>query len=396
MDTTAIEKLLNEVINITKKYQKDAKPGDNFNVFKILNLSSNEARTHSAFIAELLNPDGTHGKGNLFLIEFVNMLKEKHTNSHDHIISEIKFNPENIKEVKREYWLGNKTESEGGYIDILLTDENNQHIIIENKIYAGDQENQLLRYHHLDTKAPIVYLTLDGKIPSENSIGTEKSIKDRLICISYESEIINWLEKCNGQIKDLPVITETIKQYIHLIKYLTNQTMEKDEIKEIVNSIIGSSDQIEAVKALSDNEIWDEVRKKIMLDLSSEIIGDDGIIKELGLKVEYRKDIDFGIKTYEFWFYKENWKYCIHFYFAANFEEIIYGINVKNNKDKILVSELKKFKGILDESPNNDGWIWSDYFEEYRKISWFNLRTKGRNLFRAKVNELIEKVGDIM
>lgn len=32
--------------------------GELFNVFKILKLDTDETRTHSAFIAELLNPEG--------------------------------------------------------------------------------------------------------------------------------------------------------------------------------------------------------------------------------------------------------------------------------------------------------------------------------------------------
>ena len=35
--------------------------GDCFNVFNTLGLRSNEVRLHSAFLAELLNPDGNHG-----------------------------------------------------------------------------------------------------------------------------------------------------------------------------------------------------------------------------------------------------------------------------------------------------------------------------------------------
>jgi len=43
--------LLDKVMAIIKRYQKIAElSGENFNVFKILRLSSSEVRTHSAFI----------------------------------------------------------------------------------------------------------------------------------------------------------------------------------------------------------------------------------------------------------------------------------------------------------------------------------------------------------
>ena len=55
-----------------KSYHDErVKNGDYFNVFNVLGLSSNETRTHSAFLAELLNPYGSHGMGDLFLKKFL-------------------------------------------------------------------------------------------------------------------------------------------------------------------------------------------------------------------------------------------------------------------------------------------------------------------------------------
>ena len=42
-----------------------------FNVFEILKLSTSEVRTHSAFIAELLNPRGSHGQQDKFFKLFI-------------------------------------------------------------------------------------------------------------------------------------------------------------------------------------------------------------------------------------------------------------------------------------------------------------------------------------
>lgn len=43
--------------------EEKRKRGELFNIFNVLDLRTNEVRTHSAFIAELLNPDGNHGLG---------------------------------------------------------------------------------------------------------------------------------------------------------------------------------------------------------------------------------------------------------------------------------------------------------------------------------------------
>ena len=60
-EITKIENLLIQIGAINKSYEKIAKlTGENFNIFEVLGLTTNEVRTHSAFIAELLNPKGSH------------------------------------------------------------------------------------------------------------------------------------------------------------------------------------------------------------------------------------------------------------------------------------------------------------------------------------------------
>ncbi|MGY4536810.1 hypothetical protein ACVW0P_001224 [Mucilaginibacter sp. UYNi724] len=59
MDSTQLIPLLREVKKIDDFYELKAKEsGDNFNIFKILELESSEVRLHSRFLAELLNSFG--------------------------------------------------------------------------------------------------------------------------------------------------------------------------------------------------------------------------------------------------------------------------------------------------------------------------------------------------
>lgn len=53
------------------------KRGDFFNVFSILGMERKEVETHSAFLAELLNPNGNHGLGNKFLTTFIDTIIPK-------------------------------------------------------------------------------------------------------------------------------------------------------------------------------------------------------------------------------------------------------------------------------------------------------------------------------
>jgi hypothetical protein len=391
-----IENLLLQVGSINKSYEKIAKiTGENFNMFKILGLSTSEVRLHSSFLAELLNPNGAHEKGNLFIKAFIELLKDILLKGKIDI--EISFDSEKVKNVIAEHWLGYLTESQGGYIDILLTDKNNQHIIIENKIYAGDQRNQLLRYHSDYPEAPIVYLTLDGKGPSGESTTNNKRVLDKLICISYKSHILPWLESCKKNAVDHPVLRETITQYINLIKELTHQTMKNEEKTEIVSAIIANPNYLAALVNLNDNNIFYDVKMKILSDLGNKILVSMTITQDTGLLVKGEEKILFGLKFSGFWVYKESWKYCIYFAFENDFEPISYGIDVINpDQNKREETERLKFKAILGESLKDNSWIWKSNLQEYDDMSWYEVISKGEGLFKEKIIEILQKVENYM
>lgn len=78
MNENILQNLLYQVNAINKKYEKIAEiTGENFNIFNILGLTTNEVRTHSAFIAELLNPNGSHGCKHIFLKLFIEEVIEE-------------------------------------------------------------------------------------------------------------------------------------------------------------------------------------------------------------------------------------------------------------------------------------------------------------------------------
>src|SRR5690606_1578346 len=67
-----INQFLNEIKTIADSYKRMAEAtGENFNIFSLLQVETDEVRTHSRFIAELLNPNGTHNQGDVFLKKFL-------------------------------------------------------------------------------------------------------------------------------------------------------------------------------------------------------------------------------------------------------------------------------------------------------------------------------------
>lgn len=231
------EKLLSACKRILK-HQKEIEKlkGENFNIFSILKMESKENATHSAFLGELLNPKGSHSKGNIFLKLFIEKLLP--TEEDEDLETKVKtaFNTEKAS-LKLEFFIG-KVETDnniksGGRIDIYLWDDKGNTISIENKIYAKDQEAQIERYCNFNKdKNTVFYLTLKGEEPSEKSKGALEAEKD-FYNISYAHDIVSWLEDCLKESADHPILRESIKQYIILIKRLTHQLTDRKMQKEV-------------------------------------------------------------------------------------------------------------------------------------------------------------------
>jgi hypothetical protein len=100
-----INQLLSEVQTISESYDRVADAtGERFNIFSILRMESDEVATHSRFIAELLDRNGSHGLKDDFLILFINRFctKEKFNAGRSHVIIE--------------YYIGKVEEEAGGRI----------------------------------------------------------------------------------------------------------------------------------------------------------------------------------------------------------------------------------------------------------------------------------------
>lgn len=249
-----IEKV-NSTISKTEEISK--LKGETFNIFFLLKVERLENNTHSNFISELLNSEGSHQLGNVFLNKFIDILNK---------YSSKRIEKENFS-THTEYHTQNY-----GRIDIVLETENT-FIAIENKIYAGDQDKQIERYHNYakstGKKFQIFYLTLYGNEASE--ISRNKLITEQdYYTLSYKDDIRNWLNECIKEASEFPIIRETIKQYLILIKkltgQLTNQKMEK-ELFEIILSNYEAAQKIESNFKKARRTFGDIIRKEVFKTL---------------------------------------------------------------------------------------------------------------------------------
>jgi hypothetical protein len=267
-DTQNIKHLLSSVSVISKKYDEFAKlTGENFNIFSVMRMESNEVKTHSAFIGELLNPKGSHGLEETPLELFIELLKNKFDSKKIEEDDSIKKESKFILETKTslaivEKYIGNRNEdcTEGGRIDIIVQDNKGKALIIENKIYAIEQTNQLTRYNNHLKDAPILFLTLEGTPP--NSAGGLVEGK-HYFNISYKEDIVEWLEKCLKEAVEFPMLREVIKQYIYLIKKLTKQTTN-NKMSEEIKQLIAEHFKEAGILVGNYNQLINDLKQKLI------------------------------------------------------------------------------------------------------------------------------------
>ena len=239
-------KLLSDVKKILdKQTEAEIENGEHFNIFSILKMTTREDRLHSRFICALLNPNGSHYKKRTFLKLFLEMLNSKHGG--DEAEKKMIHDVDAFDNVERESVIGtvDHKRKTGGRIDIFLQDSiSEQTICIENKIYAGDQKTQIERYrNHNRDKNHVYYLTLKGTKPDKKSNGDLKCDKD-FFRLSYDEDIVTWLEGCMNIVADEPLLRESIRQYLIIIKKLTH-TMNNEFKSEFTDLIIDNLEETE-------------------------------------------------------------------------------------------------------------------------------------------------------
>mgnify|MGYP003482640116 FL=1 len=302
---------------------KRREQGELFNIFNILKLQSNEVRLHSALLAELLCPNGSHGASSLFLKAFLKVIGE----DEDYIKAP-------VAEKITERYIGKKTKTEGGIIDIIIEDGNHA-IIIENKIYAPDQGNQLVRYYNYGKKKfpngfKLLYLTLHGDDASDYSLGG-KGIQPQNI--SYANEIIDWLEQCYELAKDRDNAKTIINQYNELVKELTGKDMDKQYIERLKEIILDKEDNQKAVGEIlkMQDELMDEIIERNIWQPLKEYAESKGM--------KYGKDNDGA------WIYKEEWKHYGIFISTENtkyWKDMFVGVSWHNEPGR--ANKLHKYE----------------------------------------------------
>lgn len=348
--------LLNQIAIISKKNEEilDA-TGGRFNMFRICGVNHYE-NTHSAIIAEFLNPKGTHGLKSQLLECFIETLGDgfavagfdyKHTM------------------VYTEY------STLEGRMDILIEDErNHKAIIIENKIFADDQCEQLKRYSRFAEEKyksgnyQILYLTLWGEEASEQSgDGVD------YLTISYNETIIDWLEKCVAIAARHPLVRETIIQYINHLKQLTNQDMDTRNQEEITE-VLSKAENLRAAKDIHDNysATFDAIVEKHFNPKMREFA------RQKGLEYEYERSEESYVMfnlTHPLWGdgFRIKFEYSGYRYYYG----LLNSSNEHRLSDEKIMCLHEKLEAMgTNKCRKNEWWTFYSYFPDLTIDNWIN------------------------
>ena len=252
------EELLQKAYEKSKEYLYE--DSSKFNLLSIIGKDRDEAHIHSKIIYNLLSQNWGKKDKDTFLTLF---------------LKEIGIEDKNIYnktwEVKRERAFD--LEAIRGRLDFEIKSKECIYII-EMKIDADDQPEQLIRYQKFakeqHKKYKIFYLTLDGHNASKKSIGenSEENKEIEYTNISFKENILNWLENCLKLVEGKENKSACIKQYIASI----NKILGEENIR-IKDNILKSKEDIKTAITIYEklNEDLQETLKDFFKELKNKL-----------------------------------------------------------------------------------------------------------------------------
>ena len=379
----------NDLRKASESLEKQKEQGKNyFNIFEALGVSYKE-NYHSAFIAYLIDTNSEHYQ-HIFAELFLAKLKD------EAIPNKVfgNLSVEKLQSVETE--ATTEKIKQNRRVDILLQFDNFVNIIIENKIYAKDQNAQIKDYvinisknkDYTPNKTLVIYLRPDEKDPSEVSFGNGRGKwhldKDGQYAVIRDNSgnmkayyfqmtykwIKSWIESCvkalEKQAKEktrgengLNKIIFGLNQYIEILEwYITNEWEENDPVVEFIMQ--NYKNQKMALEIMKDEKhdlhkvlkkSWDKINERIVENFY------DDLLKEFkkGTKIgkdtykAYRTASEIGKRGWQMVFYKKvredfSFDYVIAFGYDKSKFAMPYFAYSDDTQD-----EQEKYEKILNE-----------------------------------------------
>lgn len=374
-----MQELIGQVADIVEEYRsKREQIGLNYNVFTLMDIERREEETHEYMIYSILNYRNSDRRKE-FIEQFLismgipkSFLREQWT-------------------VEREYY----TEKHGR-LDLFFkpSGHGKKCVVVELKVDAEDQPRQLKRYEdyvracrYQDYR--IIYLTLDGRDPEEQSY--EGMVHPEwLMRKSFGEDVLNWLEGCIEICQDKNVDAGFMQQYWILLKKLT----EEDKMGNDVAKLIKSSRELRA--CLEIEQALHEIKGQILYDFMDAIYHEMKIKRCKPIEDYYDCAIDyynergyypqFSYEIVSFCLQNQQvtlafrivvdgtLQFCIEYFDEQN--EVINNNDFKKKYKQINQKVENAITQVLNEAIRNNKWksiIWKDIKDVYSEKYDFKL-----------------------
>jgi len=248
MDNNTIENLL-KIVCQRRKIDM-ARETSSYNILAAIDEERDEAHVHSKIIYFLLNRTYGKNRADDFLHLFLRAIAmpEEYINCLWRVCREQAF--------------------EEGRIDFVIESEKFC-VAIEMKIDAEDGDRQLERYDMFCSKKGkeyrIYYLTLNGRAPDKQSVGSMD--KQKLYLISFRNEILDWLQMCMDTVDKGGYRYSFLKQYDAAVRHMVGWDDEAMNVKDLLTS----TDMAKAALLIKDsfNKKMEEVTEDLFKNVGN-------------------------------------------------------------------------------------------------------------------------------
>lgn len=310
---TKIKIIIKEVKEEMKKFPPQ------FCIFDVVNLQRHE-NYNSNLLAKFLKINIENEATKLsFVKDFLIYLNDKFKWGYYGLknIEELEeINHLDIK-IKREEYAGSRR------IDLFISYKKDFAIIIENKIYAGEQDNQLDDYYQNKKKDNyknlyMIFLTPSGYEPYTLSEKSKKELGNNFQTLKH-SDIALWLENIlenekysflhdsnilfkdndNKYIKDYRLLKSSMIQTIHNANMISNNTKELDMTKEKIQKLL-EDNIFQDIQTVEDAEEYRKIFTSVI-----------DIINEKEIHIIVKPHIEFTEKVLDYLKNNDKSKYYI-------------------------------------------------------------------------------------
>lgn len=267
-----------------------------------------------------------------------------------------KYIKSNLSEVQRKMLL-----CKDKFNSFRFTQNNSvEHVAPQNPIDGSPAVKQLNSFGNLclissSTNSRLINLGFDGKKEYFKSTKSVESLKQTLI-FSHAK----W---------DDSEIDEHQKEVLSLLESYNYKTVNLSTNISVSNESEVNQFSEEAIidsKELTNDEILVDLKNRLM-DLSADL----------------RVNIDFdepdnllGKKNTGFWFYKDEWKYCIYFYFGGSRKDMYVSIDDRNYENRCEEELKEKIRNgftdfaVQQKDIPDDSKMWKEKFPIWDDTSW--------------------------